>query len=90
MLSAGWKRGFHHSGSSASSSSVWNMPAGDSAAEPRRALLRRVLEANPYLGARMCYVLMVSGYPAYIVTPAGAYLREALFTAVGDGETGAS
>jgi hypothetical protein len=63
-----------------------SMPAGESAAESRRAMLRHVLEANPYLGARMCYVLMVSGYPAYIVTPSGAYLREALFTAIGDGE----
>src|SRR5258707_15380305 len=31
----------------------------------------------------MCYVLMVSGYPAYIVSPAGAYLRGPLFNAIG-------
>lgn len=58
-----------------------SMPSGETS-ESKRMTLRRVLEANPYLAARMCYVLMVSGYPAYIVTPAGAYLREALFSAV--------
>ncbi|MCA9499519.1 MAG: hypothetical protein KC588_10035 [Nitrospira sp.] len=53
-------------------------------AENKRQVVRRVLENYPYLALRMCYVLMVSGYPAYIVKPAGSYLRESLFTAIGE------
>jgi hypothetical protein len=60
------------------------MPPGEATAT-RRAVLRHVLESNPYLAVRMCYLLMVSGYPAYVVTPAGAYLRESLFNAIGEG-----
>lgn len=57
------------------------LPAAE-ASGAKRIVMRRVLEANPYLAARMCYVLMVSGYPGYIVSPAGAYLRESLFSAI--------
>jgi hypothetical protein len=52
------------------------------ASAPAGARLREVLEANPHLSGRMCYLLMVGGVPAYIVAPTGAYLRESLFEAV--------
>lgn len=59
------------------------LPA-DERSGTKKATLRRVLQANPYLAVRMCYVLMVAGYPAFIVSLAGAYLRETLFSAIGD------
>ncbi len=54
---------------------------GDPAA-PRGARLRSGLEGNLHLARRMCYLLMVGGAPAYVVSPAGSYLLPAVLEAV--------
>jgi len=45
-----------------------------------------VLERNPHLAARACYLFTVSGSPAYILAPAGNYLRKSLFEALAVGD----
>jgi len=44
--------------------------------------VRRVLAANRHLLPRMGYVFMVTGFPAYVVAPTSAYLRDDLLEAV--------
>lgn len=45
-----------------------------------------VLKRNPHLAARACYLFTVSGSPAYILAPAGNYLRKSLFEALTVGD----
>lgn len=54
-------------------------PSGDM---PRGVRIRRVLEANPHLTARACYLLTVSGIPAYVLVPGSPLLRDGLLEAV--------
>lgn len=52
----------------------------------RLARLCAVLEKNQHLAAQACYLFTVGGSPAYILAPAGNYLRSALFEALAAGE----
>src|SRR5260370_6330691 len=44
--------------------------------------MARVLEANHHLASRLCYILSMSGIPAYIVAPSGFSLRADLLRAL--------
>lgn len=55
--------------------------------EGRLARLCAVLQKNPHLAAQACYLFTVGGSPAYILAPAGNYLRGELFEALAAGET---
>ena len=51
----------------------------------RGARVRQVLEANRHLAARMCYVFMIGGIPAYVVAPTNSSLRDDFFEAITHG-----
>ncbi|MEV0115915.1 hypothetical protein AB0H77_22145 [Streptomyces sp. NPDC050844] len=57
------------------------LPEAD-ADESRGSQMRRVLEANPHVAARMTYTFVVAGVPAFVLAPTGRYLQEQLLTAV--------
>lgn len=53
----------------------------------RHERMSAVLEQNPHIAAQLCYVLTIGGSPAYIVAPAGQYLRKSLFEALALGDS---
>lgn len=55
--------------------------------EDRNQRISKVLEENGHLAAGMCYLLTNGGIPAYILVPAGPYLRKPLLEAISLGET---
>jgi hypothetical protein len=57
------------------------------APDDRLARLCAVLQKNPHLAAQACYVFAIGGSPAYILAPAGNYLRGELFEALAAGES---
>ena len=58
-----------------------------SPSEDRNQRIAKVLEENGHIAANMCYILTIGGVPAYILEPAGLYLREPLLEAISSGET---
>jgi hypothetical protein len=58
--------------------------------KPHLERVREVLVHNLHLAAQACFLLTIGGSPAYLLAPAGNYLRPSLFDAIGSGEPGDS
>jgi hypothetical protein len=58
--------------------------------KPHLERVREVLVHNLHLAAQACYLLSIGGSPAYLLAPAGNYLRPSLFDAIGSGDSGDS
>jgi hypothetical protein len=54
--------------------------------KPHLERVREVLVHNLHLAAQACFLLTIGGSPAYLLAPAGNYLRPSLFDALGAGE----
>lgn len=58
-------------------------PEAEAAAMPRGERIRAVLEANPHIASRVCYVFSIASTPAFSLRPTTQSCRESLLAALG-------